>query len=309
MANTTKRVLVTLFLLLVANVSVFAVKKGNPEPTIHALIYPKGQNCSQAIVSNGLEGEPKMVNDWGDVGNIGDGAWYDVYLPKSGAKKMVVVCPGGGYAYCSSINEGEFVARWFLEKGVATCVVNYRLPNGHPGVPLTDIQNVFRYLRANASKWGVEEIGIIGFSAGGHLAATATNLWVDEITRPDFSILVYPVVTMYDEATHKGTKHYLLGDNPSKGMVDYYSIENQVTSATPRSLILLSANDNAVPPVNSLNYFKRLVECGVNAEMHIFPEGGHGWGFTCNRYYPGQDRLGDKYRAQFFEIIENWLLK
>lgn len=300
-----RRAVLALFLVLTA-FDAFAVKEGNPEPSLHILLYPDGQNCPEAVVSNGLEGPSQMINDWGDIANIGDDAWMDIYLPSECCGKMVVSCPGGGYAYSSSINEGEFVARWCLENGIAVCVVNYRMPNGNPKVPLTDIQNAFRYCRANAALWGVDKIGVIGFSAGGHLAAMASNFWTDDLTRPDFSILVYPVISLIQYPDSFTCKN-LLGANPSKEDLEYYSMEKQVTERTPQTLILLSGNDPGVSPVNSLSYYRALLDCGVPGEMHIFRTGGHGWGFTANRYYPGKDRLGDTQRSEFFEIVRRWI--
>lgn len=300
-----KRALAALFLISFG-LDAVAVKEGNPEPSMHLLLYPGGQNCPEAVVSNALEGPSVMINDWGDVANIGDDAWMDIYLPEKGCGKMIVCCPGGGYAISSSINEGEFVARWCLENGIAVCVVNYRMPNGHPQVPLVDVQNAFRFCRANADKWNVEKIGVIGFSAGGHLAAMVSNLWVDEITRPDFSILVYPVISM-GSMTHSGSCRNLLGPDPTEEMLEYYSMENRVTGRTPQTLLLLSADDTAVPTENSISYFQALESCGVSGELHIFRAGGHGWGFTANRYYPGMDRLGDERRAEFFDIVRRWI--
>ncbi len=238
---------------------------------------------------------------------------------------MIVVCPGGGYKYTSSYNEGVYVAEWLLARNITVAVVKYRMPNGHWEVPLTDVQNAFRYCRAKAAEWGVNQIGVMGFSAGGHLAATTTNMFVDDITRPDFSVLVYPVITMDDGITHKGTKKNLTRsakywDDKSKsvtqyeadmaqyrGLLEKYSINNQVKDNTPTSFVIHCTDDTVVPIENTVRYYRSLVEHKVPAEVHIFPRGGHGWGFSSEKYTgEGKDKF--KYgRDEFYKSLDRWL--
>lgn len=286
------------------------------KPSFSLRLYPEGQNVDKGIVenglavtlgpleSNGLEGENR-VNERGNVSNIGDGAYIDVYLPEKGNGQMIVVCPGGGYANCSAANEGTRVADWCMKRGIAVCVVLYRMPNGHCKLPLHDVQNAFRYCRAHAGEWGIRQIGVMGFSAGGHLAASASTLFTDDLTRPDFSVLVYPVITFDEFVTHAGTRLNLVGPRATRETVEYYSLDGRVSSDTPPTILLLSGDDRAVPPENSIRYYRAMQENGVPGELHIFTNGGHGWGFTTVEN-SGRDNLGEQ-RGDFFSILGRWL--
>jgi len=286
------------------------------KPDFRVQLYPAGQNVDKGISengralslgpleSNGLTGE-MTVNSSGNIGNVGDGAYLDLYIPGNCNGQMIVVCPGGGYQYCSGANEGTRVADWCTRRGIAVCVVIYRMPNGHCKVPLTDVQNAFRYCRAHAADWGVKSIGVMGFSAGGHLAASASTLFTDAQTRPDFSVLIYPVITFEEFVTHNGTRTNLVGPKAGKAEVEYYSLENQVSANTPPTILLLSGDDGAVPPENSLRYYRAMQKQGVEGELHIFTDGGHGWGFTTVEN-SGRDGLGSQ-RENFFRILSRWL--
>ena len=257
---------------------------------------------------NKLSG-PETVHANGNIGNISNLARMDLYFPKKPNGQMVIVCPGGGYSIVSSYNEGLYVADWMLEQGLTVCVVKYRMPNFNHKVPYSDVANAFRYCRANAEKWGVKTIGIIGFSAGGHLAATATTLWDDAETRPDFSILIYPVITMNPGTTHHGTHKNLLGESRmiQERYIDKYSLEKQVSRYSPPTFIALCTDDKTVPAENSLAYYERLLEMEVPVEMHIWPTGGHGWGFSSEKFVgKGKDRFGYA-REDFYDSLERWL--
>lgn len=268
-------------------------------PTETIMLYPEGQDSGKGIAgapgeSNGIK-EAEVLNPNGNLANTGDSARVDLYIPKKCKGTMVVVCPGGGYQISSTYNEGLYVADWLLKQNVAVAVVKYRMPNGHWNVPLTDIQNVFRYCRAHAKEWKVKRIGVMGFSAGGHLAATVSNMFVDEQTRPDFSILYYPVITMDEKLTHKGTMNNLVGYKDAwkdkndcgtsrKELLEKYSMEKRVSKNTPKTIIFSCQDDGTVPVENSLMYYNALLENKVPAEMYIYPTGGHGWGFSSTKF-------------------------
>lgn len=310
-----KRTILWILVSLFAAAGLQAKELVKPDLTLR--LYPQGQEASSGIVedgvaltsgpgeSNGLEGDNVINPGNGNISNIGDGAYMDIYLPENCNGQMVVVCPGGGYTNVSAVNEGTRVADWLTRQGIAVCVVLYRMPNGHCTVPLTDVQNAFRYCRAHAGDWGISQIGIMGFSAGGHLAASASTLFVDEITRPDFAVLIYPVISFQEFVTHGGSRTNLLGPRATREQVEYYSLDGRVSPETPPTILLLSADDTAVLPENSLRYYSAMLENGVPGELHIFTSGGHGWGFTTVEN-SGADRLGDQ-RENFFQILGRWL--
>ncbi len=229
----------------------------------------------------------------------------EVFLPseRNATGKAVVICPGGGYGMLSYDWEGTDIAKWFNTQGVAAFVLKYRLPQSKSIIiqheaPLQDAQRAMRLVRFHAEKWGVDKtkIGVIGFSAGGHLASTLGTQYdkitvkatdeIDKISaRPNFMALIYPVISMKYPVTHKGSRNNLLGNNPSEILVNEYSNELQVNNNTPQTFIVHSTDDKAVPVENSLNFYKALKDVGVKAEMHIYPEGGHGYSLAINRGY------------------------
>jgi len=217
-----------------------------------------------------------------------------VYLaPKDKANgTAVIICPGGGYARLSIDHEGYQVAAWLNGIGITAILLKYRLPSDSIMQdksigPLQDAQEAIRIARRNAKEWGLNpnKIGIMGFSAGGHLASTASTHFNDKVyepkdttsARPDFSILIYPVITMADN-THKGSRENLLGKTPSQDLVNSFSNELQVTKETPPAFLIHATDDNTVPAQNSINYFLALKKNGVPAELHIYEKGGHGFG-------------------------------
>ncbi len=232
----------------------------NTDPVVGREIVSAGFEMKEL---NGLTG-PETLSPWNDNANINVNARVDIYFPEKPNGKMIVSCPGGGYGYVASFNEGLYVADWMLQRGYAVAVVKYRMPNGHWQVPLEDVQNAFRYCRANADEWGISKIGVIGFSAGGHLAAQVSNMFVDDLTRPDFSILIYPVITMEMALTHRGTRESLLGVDASQDLVEEYSMENRVSSKTPVTFLAHCQNDPAVPVVNAVRYYDALHKNGVS---------------------------------------------
>ena len=217
----------------------------------------------------------------------------------------VIICPGGGYAVLAFDYEGYEVAQWLAAHGITAAVLKYRMPNGHPEVPLEDAEQALRLLRGEvpgAEGFTCRKVGILGFSAGGHLAAMASTMGA---VRPDFSVLVYPVITFEEFVTHAGTRLNLVGPDAGRDMVERYSLENRVSPSTPPTILLLSGDDRAVPPENSLRYYRAMQENGVPGELHVFTSGGHGWGFTTMEN-SGRDNLGDQ-RENFFQILGRWL--
>ena len=255
-------------------------------PDTIVFLYPEGQDspCGVAggpVESNGVRRQ-ETLNDQGHLRFVGDFARFELYLPDRPNGQMVVILPGGAYWITCIYSEGLHAAKWFTDRGITAAVLEYRMPEGHPVVPLADVQNTFRWCRENAERLGVDQIGIMGFSAGGHLAATASNFFTDALTRPDFSILFYPVISMKEGITHTGTFNNLFKNwkmvRPE--IWKKYSMEEQVTADTPPSYIVLCGDDDVVTPDNSILYYNALRAHGVEAEMHIFPTGGHGFGFT-----------------------------
>jgi acetyl esterase/lipase len=232
---------------------------------------------------------------------------------KQSIGKAVVICPGGGYHGVAYHWEGTDIAKWFNSKGITAFVLKYRMPNSASvkvsyEAPLQDAQRALRYVRYNAEKYGLDkdQIGIMGFSAGGHLAATLGTQFemknnfketaLDKISaRPDFMVLVYPVVTMKEDYTHKGSRNSLLGKNPSKKLIEQYSNELHVTENTAPAFIVHAGDDKVVPVENSLQLYKKLIDKGVPTEMHIYPYGGHGFSLAIGkgRLQSWIDRLGE----------------
>jgi acetyl esterase/lipase len=218
------------------------------------------------------------------------------YLPPEGRDNgtAVLVFPGGGYRNLAMEKEGTAVANWLASNGVTAFVVRYRLgPAYHHPVMLGDAQRAIRTVRSRAAEWGIDphRLGIIGFSAGGHLAATAGTHYdagaasnADPIeqasSRPDFMLLIYPVITMRDSVTHSGSRLNLLGQHPDSALVRLLSNETQVTRDTPPTFLVHSTNDKTVPVENSLLIYESLHTAGVPVEMHIFEYGGHGFGIA-----------------------------
>lgn len=204
----------------------------------------------------------------------------------------VVICPGGGYRNLAMGHEGNDIAAWFNSLGVSAYVLQYRLaPNYQHPAPLHDVQRAIRYVRANAQELGLnpERIGVLGFSAGGHLASTAATHFsegnpqsADPIERascrPDFAILCYPVITFTNSSMHRGSRNNLIGENPSEELIQLLSNELQVTPQTPPTFLFHTWEDTGVPPLNSLLFYQAMLKHGVKGELHIFQPGRHGVG-------------------------------
>lgn len=210
-----------------------------------------------------------------------DTAHVRVYLPnaKRATGRAVVICPGGGYTHLAMDHEGYQWGAFFNNMGIAAIVLKYRMPHGKPEVPVSDAEEAIRLVRRNAEKWHINpnDVGIMGFSAGGHLASTIATHSVKD-AKPDFQILFYPVITMDPAFTHQGSHDNLLGKDAKKKTEDKYSSDMQVTRVTPRAFIALSDDDHAVVPANGVNYYIECYRHDVPASLHVYPSGGHGWG-------------------------------
>ncbi|MFO7670709.1 MAG: alpha/beta hydrolase [Bacteroidales bacterium] len=220
-----------------------------------------------------------------------------LFLPakKNATGEAVIICPGGGYNILAYDWEGTDIARWLNSKGIAAFVLKYRLPGSSSNIepyksPLLDVQRAMRLVRSNAEQWNVDpgKIGIMGFSAGGHLASTLSThfdagdaLNPDPVERhscrPDFSILIYPVISFTGEFTHAGSRRALLGAEPVQALVNNFSNELQVTGETPPAILIHAGDDSGVPVENSMVYYQALRAHQVPSELHIYPYGGHGF--------------------------------
>lgn len=239
-------------------------------------------------------GNPESFPLWPREAPIGGGATapskatLTVHVPKTPNGVAMVICPGGGYRGKVTGAEGHGIAQWLNQNGIVGVVLEYRLPNGNSFLPLADAQRAIRTVRSMASEWKVDpaKIGIIGFSAGGHLASTAgthfdsgSEAALDPVeklsSRPDFMVLVYPVVTM-GQARHAGSTKALLGDMPTEEAIRNFSNEKQVTAKTPPAFLAHALDDKAVPPENSADFYKALKAVNVAAEYLELPSGGHG---------------------------------
>ncbi len=223
-----------------------------------------------------------------------------VYLPDpaTATGRAVVACPGGGYTHLATDHEGYDWAPFFNKQGIALAVVKYRFPKGDHTIPIADATAAVKIMRDSAATWGLNprDIGIMGSSAGGHLASTvATHAAPGE--RPDFQILFYPVITMDKSFTHIGSHDNLLGKDATPEMELLFSNEKQVTSDTPPAFIVFSDDDDVVPPMNGVKYYAALHNNGVPAVIHIYPSGGHGWGI----------REGFRYKAEMQADLIAWL--
>ena len=239
-------------------------------------------DAQQTLELNLWSAGPKYVSD------VADTAKLYVYLPakERATGRAVVICPGGGYSHLAMSHEGKDWAPFFNNLGIAAIVLKYRMPHGEPRVPVSDAEEAMRYVRANASAWNINpaDVGIMGSSAGGHLASTiATH--ADSDARPDFQILFYPVITMMPDITHQGSHDNLLGADAKKKQETKYSNDVQVNRVTPRAWIALSDNDQSVLPANGVNYYIELYRQDIPASLHVYPSGGHGWGYRASFDY------------------------
>lgn len=223
----------------------------------------------------------------------------------------VIVCPGGGYDHLAMTHEGSDVAKMLNSLGITAFVLKYRLPSDVTMVdktigPLQDAQRAIQLVRQRAGEWGVnpEKVGILGFSAGGHLASTAGTHFMKPVIanpagvslRPDFMVLLYPVISFDDSIGHRGSRDNLIGKQPAAALIKTYSNELQVTDQTPPAFLVHAEDDKTVPVVNSLYFYEALLRHHVPAELHVYPKGGHGFGMH-----------NPTTKDQWTQRLENWM--
>ena len=247
-----------------------------------ALALPMLFACANAQTARKL----KIVNS-------ADGeSTLEVFLPENPSGRAVVDCPGGGYSHLAMQHEGYDWAEYFNKQGIALCVLKYRMPKGDRNIPLSDAYNAIKTVRDSAAQWHINphDVGIMGFSAGGHLASSVST-HAPFYARPDFSILVYPVISMDERETHKGSCVGFLGEGRNdKALVKEWSNYNAVRRhLTPPAILLMAADDRVVPPLtNGMKYYEAMRRCGNECAMYIYPSGGHGFGFRSNYTYHDQ---------------------
>lgn len=230
-----------------------------------------------------------------EIPHVSDTTRLHVFLPDAAKAtgRAVLDCPGGGYSHLSMQNEGTDWAEFFCSKGIAWVVLQYRMPKGNPRIPVSDAEGAIQMIRDSAQSWHVNphDVGIMGFSAGGHLASTvATHAEWD--VRPDFSILFYPVITMGKNGQHEGSCRNFLGEaRDDEQSIRLYSNDRQVRPhLTPKSIILLANDDSGVPPVtNGVAYYTAMRRAGNECALHVYPHGGHGFGLRTT--FPHHDQM------------------
>ena len=291
----------TISFVMFISFATFAFAQQQPMP-----LYPNGIPNSKPTPKTYTQQPP---NEWGGVTKVSIPT-LTAYIPANGNGTAVLVIPGGGYSGVAMGHEGDAVAKEFNKIGVAAFVLKYRLPSDDIMVdktigPLQDAQTALVTIRKNAAKWGIDinRVGVIGFSAGGHLASTLGTHFdkpaidnKDNISlRPDFMALIYPVIT-FGPYAHVGSRENLIGKNPSQEMIDLYSNEKQVTANTPPTFLIHAEDDNTVPVQNSIMFYEALLQNKVKAEMHLYQAGGHGFGL-----YNGTTK------DHWFDRLTNWM--
>ena len=247
---------------------------------------------------NGITPSDEVSKSPGHVSMVATPMLY-IYPAENPNGTALLFCPGGGYAGLAMEHEGSGIAELLNPEGITVGVLKYRTPNQHPEVPMEDVLQGMKIMKAKAGELGYDasKIGIGGASAGGHLASTAATHIKDESLKPAFQVLLYPVISMDETITHGGSRKNLVGENPTAEMIEYYSNDLQVTPQTPSAFIVVSNDDTAVPVENSMRYVTALQKNGVPVSFHVYPVGGHGWGVRPSfRYYP-----------QWTEELKAWL--
>jgi acetyl esterase/lipase len=232
--------------------------------------------------------------------------YIKVFLPpkEMATGRAVVICPGGGYGMVAFGHEGTRWAGFYNDLGIAAIVVKYRLPHGDYKIPVGDAETALQLVKDSAEVWNInpKDVGIMGFSAGGHLASTIATHTQPTLC-PNFQILFYPVITMDKLYTHLGSHDNFLGKDAGKELEDRFSNEKQVNKDTPPAVIVLAADDKVVPPANGINYFEALIENKIYATLHVYPTGNHGWGYS--RSYKFNQAILDELTLWLDQLAQN----
>lgn len=273
---------------------------------------------SFALYSRGIPGSISVAKVESDISKSNNDEFIidittpelTAYFPKekNAQNSAVIICPGGAYYGLSMLKEGQDIARRFNQLGITAFVLKYRMPSTDTMTdkttgPLQDVQQAFAFVRQHSKKWQLakDKIGVMGFSAGGHLASSAAVHFnqpvlaenTPEIIKPNFQILVYPVISMADNITHEGSRTNLLGENYSAEQLTYYSSETQVSTNSPIAFIVHANDDKAVSVENSLNYYHALNQKNIATQLLLLPSGGHGFGM--------------RHQFDWFQSLTMWL--
>lgn len=253
------------------------------------LLWPEGAPTSNELTGGEIEIRPNYIS------NISRPSLL-VYPASQPNGKAILMCPGGGLTQIAIGHEGRDMASWFNSLGITYAVLQYRMPNGHKEIPLDDVQQGIRLLRKQAEEWDIRQIGVMGASIGGYIAASAAVFFTEDAS-PDFQILLYPVISMLPEFTHLETRTELMGEDPTEEEERQLSLELHVTPDVVPAFITLASDDQTVTPENSLLYYLALLKNNVSASLHIYPQGGHSFGFKDSFIY----------KRQWTGELEKWL--
>lgn len=213
------------------------------------------------------------------LGNVGQAASLFVYPSNQPEGNAVIMCPGGGFNRVTMEHEGHAFADWFHRQGITYAILKYRMPHGHIEILHEDIHEAISLMRSRSAEWRIRKLGVMGASIGGYIAAMAATLYCGT-ERPDFQILLYPVISMTEQMTHLPSRSKMLGEGLSQAEKEAFSLELHVTEKTPPAFIVLTGDDQVVSPLNSIAYYAALLKQGIPSGLHIYPEGGHSFGFN-----------------------------
>lgn len=270
-----------------------SAEKLSYKDTIRVKLYPKGTKTK-----NGLE-NMKESYDGRYIRNVSVPE-IQIFLPSkstvSEPTQAVLVIPGGSYGVIAASHEGYKSIEWLNSHGIAGILLKYRLPNGHKDIPLEDARTAMRIIREQSANWNINpaQVGVMGFSAGGHLASLLLTRFIDLSSHPDFGVLGYPVI---DLKGHVNTGQNLLGKEPANADIEKYSSNNHIENQTPPMYIVLTDDDKVVTPSHSIKFYSALKEKGIPAEMHIYPTGNHGW-WMRERY---------KFSEDTYPLLMRWI--